>query len=282
MSDETIESGPRPLVVLAGGGRFPALVAASARRAGRQVSIAGIIGEADRTIEAFDHLWIGRGHVSRLIAFAKKRGAGDLVIVGGIKAKRPPTFAEFDLADVWIVLTHLPLLLRREDGILRRVARFFEGRGLRVIGAAEAAPDLLMPAGALGAVQPSAEAEASIRLGVAAAMDHGLGDVGQGVVMLGPDVVLREGWAGTDAMIADFAALPDKGSAPGVLVKCPKPIQDMRLDMPAIGPETVRAAAAAGLAGIAVIAGQTLVAEREAVATLADRAGLFVYGVEAA
>lgn len=275
-------TSPEPLVILAGGGRFPALVAQAARAAGRPVTIAGIRGEADPEIEAFDHVWIGRGHLSRLIRLARRKGARDLVIVGGMKERRMPRLSEIDLADVLVVARHWRLLTHGEDGILRRLARLFEARGLRVIGAAEAAPQLLMPVGALGAKEPAAEALATIAFGVGAARRHGRGDVGQGVVVDDHTVVLKEGPAGTDAMIAAFSALPCSKEKRGILVKCPKPIQDLRLDMPAIGPETVRAAAAAGLEGLAVIAGATLVADRDEVARIADETGLFVFGVDPA
>ncbi|NLH80806.1 MAG: UDP-2,3-diacylglucosamine diphosphatase LpxI [Phyllobacteriaceae bacterium] len=272
-------TSPEPLVILAGGGRFPVLVAEAARAAGRPVTLAGIRGEADPAIEAFDHVWIGRGHVSRLMRLARARRARDLVIVGGMKERRMPRFSEIDLVDLLVVLRHWRLLTHGEDGILRRIARLFEARGLRVVGAGEAAPGLLMPAGALGHVVPDAAARAAIAAGVDAATRHGRGDLGQGVIVVGETVVAKEGWAGTDAMLAAFAAEPKPVDAPAVLVKCPKPIQDLRLDMPAIGPETVRAAAAAGLSGIAVMAGATLVADRADLVAAADAAGLFVWGV---
>ncbi len=265
--------------MLAGGGRFPVLVAEAARAAGRPVTLAGIRGEADPAIEAFDHVWIGRGHVSRLMRLARARNARDLVIVGGMKERRMPRLSEIDLADLLLVLRHWRLLTHGEDGILRRIARVFEARGLRVVGAGEAAPELLMPAGALGRVVPDAAARAAIAAGVEAAHRHGRGDLGQGVIVVGTTVVAKEGWAGTDAMVAGFAAAPKPSGGPAVLVKCPKPIQDLRLDMPAIGPDTIRSAAAAGLAGIAVMAGATLVADRADLVAAADAAGLFVWGV---
>jgi len=268
-----------PLIILAGGGRFPILVAEAARAAGRPVTLAGIRGEADPAIAAFDHVWIGRGHVSRLIRLARARGARQLVIVGGMKERRMPRLSEVDLADLFVVLRHWRLLTHGEDGILRRIARLFEARGLRVVGAGEAAPQLLMPTGALGRVVPDAAARAAIAVGVDAATRHGRGDLGQGVIVVGETVAAKEGWAGTDAMLAAFAAAPRATEGPAVLVKCPKPIQDLRLDMPAIGPETIRSAAAAGLSGIAVVAGATLVADRAELVAAADAAGLFVFGV---
>lgn len=268
-----------PLVVLAGGGRFPVLIAAALTARGRPVTIAGIRGEADPAIEAFDHVWIGRGHLSRLMRLARVKGARDLVIVGGMKERRMPHLTEFDFADIVELVRNWRLLTHGEDGVLRRIARLLEARGLRVVGVGEAAPELLMPVGPLGAIRPNAAGLASIAHGHRAARRHGRGDVGQGVIVTDHTVVLKEGSSGTDAMIAAFAATPCSKERRGILVKCPKPIQDLRLDTPAIGPETVRAAAAAGLEGIAVVAGATLVADRDEVARIADAAGLFVWGI---
>lgn len=269
-------------MILAGGGRFPVLIAEAARARGRAVTIAGIRGEADPAIEAFDHVWIGRGHLSRLIRLARRVGARDLVIIGGMKERRMPRLSEFDLTDLVEIVRHWRLLTHGEDGILRRLARLFEARGLRVVGAGEVAPELLMPLGALGAHRPDADALDTIAFGVTEARHHGRGDVGQGVVVADHTVLVKEGTAGTDAMIAALVALPSSIKSRGVVVKCPKPIQDIRLDMPAIGPATVRAAAAAGLRGLAVVAGETLVADRDELVRVADAAGLFVWGVDAA
>ncbi len=95
-------------------------------------------------------------------------------------------------------------------------------------------------------------------------------------------IVAVEAAEGTDGMLARVAALRAEGRIPapkGVLVKAPKPQQDRRFDLPSIGPKTVEAAAGAGLAGVAVIAGETVVADPAALADAADRAGLFVIGV---
>ena len=273
-------AGTDPLIVLAGGGRFPVLVAEAVTARGRAVTIAGIRGEADPSIEAFDHVWIGRGHLSRLIRLAKREGARDLVIIGAMKERRMPRLSEIDLADLVELVRNWRILTHGEDGVLRRIARLFEARGLRVVGAGEAAPELLMPVGALGRVVPDETRRAAILFGLGEARRHGAGDVGQGVIVTDRTVVLKEGTAGTDAMIAAFAAMPCSRERRGILVKCPKPIQDLRLDTPVIGPETVRAAAAAGLEGLALLAGATLVADRAEVARIADAAGLFVWGID--
>ena len=269
------------LVILAGGGRFPVLVAEAARRQGRDVTIAAIRGEADEAITQFPHRWIGRGQLGTLMKLMRAEGARDLVIVGGIKARRLPRLSELDLGGILEVIRHWRILRHGDDGLLRKIARLFEMRGLRVVGAAEVAPELLMPKGALGHLMPTATDLVDMSIGLSGARAHGREDRGQAVIVRHGVVVLKEGPEGTDAMIASFGVMRAAGSVDGgILIKCPKPRQDRRLDMPAIGPETVRSATAAGLRGIAVEAGGTIVADREEMVRLADAAGIFVWGMD--
>lgn len=269
-----------PLVLLAGGGRFPFLVARAVEARGRRVAIAALKGEADAGLETFPHIWIGRGQLGALMRLIRREGARDLCIIGGVRNRRMPGLSEIDLGGLLEVIRNWRILTLGDDSLLRKLARGFETRGLRVVGAAEVAPELVMPAGPLGAVTPTECDWVDIGCGVAAARAHGRRDLGQAVIAAGGAVVVKEGPAGTDAMMAAHAAMrTDATTRCGVLVKCLKPTQDRRLDMPAIGPDTVRVAAASGLRGIAVEAGATLVADRDEVARLADAAGLFVVGV---
>lgn len=272
------EGSSGPLGILAGGGDFPALVAAAARAAGREVVIAAIRGEADPAIEAYPHRWIGRGQLGTLLALLRQHGARELVIVGGMRERRLPRLSEIDLGAIVELLRNWRILRHGDDGLLRKIARIFERRGIRVVGAAEVAPHLLVPAGALGSLAPDPASVADIAVGVAAARAHGARDLGQAVIVEGGRIVAREGAEGTDAMLAAHTATRAPGAPRGVLVKCPKPTQDLRLDMPAIGPATVTGAARAGLAGIAVEAGGTLVADAGAVGRGATEAGIFVWG----
>ena len=149
------------------------------------------------------------------------------------------------------------------------------------------APDILAPAGALTRAQPSERDHTDIALGFDYLRAAGPFDVGQAVVVSGRHVLAVEAVEGTDQMLARVAELRRNGrlQAPagsGVLVKAPKPGQDRRFDLPTVGPETVERVVAAGLAGIAIVAGSTVIAEPERLVETADRAGIFVVGVPAA
>jgi DUF1009 family protein len=170
-----------------------------------------------------------------------------------------------------------------DDHLLSGVARIFEDHGFRLLGAHEVAPDILVGEGPLGAHKPGDTDAADIARGLALLHAIGPYDVGQAAVISNNHVLALEASEGTDGMLARVAELRRAGRVRarkgGVLVKAPKPGQDRRFDLPSIGPRTVENADAAGLSGIAVIAGGTIVAEPQALIAAADKAGLFVIGI---
>jgi DUF1009 family protein len=269
-----------PLAIIAGGGALPSALAEAATRSGRSVHILGIRGEAESSIARYPHTWLKWGEVGRLFATLESQGCHDLVIAGAVT--RP------DLANVRFdfgAIRNLPFLLSLgiggDDQVLSSIVRFLEGKGYRVRGAGEVAPELLAGEGALGAKGPSAEQRADIDMAFRVVEALGRLDVGQGAVVAKGRVIAVEAAEGTDAMLArcgDIRQDRRRRDREGVLVKAPKPGQEERVDMPAIGPDTVRNAAEAGLAGIAVAAGRVLIAERDATIAAADEHGLFLWG----
>jgi UDP-2,3-diacylglucosamine hydrolase len=271
-----------PLGIIAGRGPLPCVLAEAASARGLPLHIIAIRGEAREEIERFPHTWIKWGEIGKMFAALDKNGCGDLVIIGGVS--RP------DLANVRLdlgALKTLPFLLSLgkggDDHVLSRIVRFFEDKGYRVHGAGDVAPNLLAGAGTLGGKAPSADDKADIAMGFKVVGALGRLDVGQAAVVVKGHVLAVEAAEGTDAMLARCAELRQSGrtrrhARAGVLVKAPKPGQEERVDLPTIGPETVRKAAAAGLAGIAVAAGQVLMAERAATIEAANQNGLFLVG----
>jgi DUF1009 family protein len=171
-----------------------------------------------------------------------------------------------------------------DNHLLSGMSKLLEDEGLHLVGAHEVAPEILVPEGALGRAQPSERDRADIALGLDYLHAAGRFDIGQAVVVAGRHVLAVEAAEGTDAMLGRVAEMRANGRvrAPrgtGVLVKAPKPTQDRRFDLPSIGPRTIEGAGRAGLAGIAVVAGSTIVAEFEQLVTAADRANVFVLGV---
>jgi DUF1009 family protein len=169
-----------------------------------------------------------------------------------------------------------------DDHLMSGIMKVFEELGFRPVGAHEIAPEILMPEGVIGRFQPSESHRVDIALGLSLLRAIGPFDVGQGTIVAGGHVLAVEAAEGTDEMLAQVAELRRKGRirAPGgVLVKAPKPGQDRRIDLPTIGPQTIAGAARAGLAGIAVVAGEAIMAEPALVATAADRARVFIVGM---
>jgi UDP-2,3-diacylglucosamine hydrolase len=272
-----------PLGIIAGGGPLPCVLADAAASRGLELHIVGIRGEAREEIERFPHTWMKWGEVGKLFSALDDKGCRDLVIIGGVT--RPDLAnVKFDLG----AIRNLPFLVSLgmgggDDHVLSSIVRFLESKGYRVHGAGDVAPELLAGPGRLGDRAPSADDKADIAMGLKVVGALGRLDVGQAAVVVKGHVLAVEAAEGTDAMLARCAELRSSGrtrrhARAGVLVKAPKPGQEERVDLPTIGPETVRKAAAAGLAGIAVAAGQVLMAERAATIEAANQNGLFLVG----
>jgi UDP-2,3-diacylglucosamine hydrolase len=271
-----------PLAILAGGGAFPLEVAGEARRAGRDPFLIGVVGATDSAIEAYPHVWVRMGEVGKLFAALKERAIAEMVIIG---AMTRPDFADLRLD--WGAVKRaagLAQLFRRGDnGLLAGLAAIIEREGVRVVGAHEVAPRLLAPFGPIGARAPSEEDETDIAYGARLLGALSAFDAGQGAIVAAGRVLAIEAAEGTDAMLARVAEMRANGrlrlsGVAGVLVKAPKRGQDLRLDMPAVGPKTIEGAVKAQLRGVAIAAGRVLVLERALCACQADAAGLFVAG----
>jgi DUF1009 family protein len=267
--------------ILAGGGRLPLTIAESVAQRGGAPHIVGIEGEADAQIARFPHTWVNWGQVGRMVSTLREEGGGRMVIAGSVR--RPDLWK---LRPDWGFLRSVPQVLAMmkggDDSVLSRVVRFFEAKGLEVRGAHEVAPDLLMERGRLGAVALDSQSRCDAELGFAVRAALGPLDAGQAVAVANGKVLAIEGAEGTDAMLKRVAALrADRaGAGPsGVLAKGPKPGQELRVDMPAIGPRTVELAAEAGLAGIAVEAGAVLLLDRGEALKAADARGIAIEGL---
>jgi len=271
--------GRAALGILAGGGRLPGRVAAAAAAAGRAVFIVGLDGFADSAVLApWPHAMVRVGAVGRILAVLRTNRCRDVVLIGTVR--RPSIFdLRQDAEGVRLLARAGRAAFAGDDGLLAAVMKVLGEEGFHVIGAHEILHEALAPAGVLGAVVPDAQAMADIDRGVVVARALGAVDVGQGCVVQQGLVLAVEAIEGTDAMLARCAGLARPGPG-GVLVKLVKPEQDHRADLPTIGPETVRAAAEAGLRGIVFVAGATLLADRAAAIDAADRAGLFLLGLD--
>ena len=272
-----------PIGIICGGGSIPLAVARAVRARGREVVLFPLHGFADKAVERFPHHWVHLGAVGRLLSAMRKAGCKEIVLIGSLVRPRP-WHVRFDLTTFFVLAKLAPHFRGGDDRLLKAVAALFEERGFRLVGAHEVAPEILMPAGVAGKVEPGKAEREDVTLGLDLLRTIGPFDVGQAAAVANRHVIAVEAAEGTAGMLARIAELRRSGrlklpARAGVLVKAPKPGQDRRVDLPAIGPDTVAQARAAGLAGIAVEAGGTIVADTAALVRAADKAGLFVIGV---
>lgn len=265
------------LGLIAGKGELPVLILDAARAEGRSVFVLALEGQTSAgLVDGFEHDWIPLGGVGRGIDALKAAGAEEVVFAGGV---RRPSLLKLGLdARAAKLLAKVGRAALGDDKILSVLVRELESEGFRVLGADDVLSGLLATRGPMGRVTPDEVAEADIARGIGVAQALGRLDIGQAVVVQQGFVLGVEAVEGTDALIARAGELGREGPG-GVLVKVKKPGQERRTDLPTIGAGTVEACARAGLRGIAVEAGATLVLGREAVIEAADRAGLFVTGI---
>jgi DUF1009 family protein len=271
-----------PLGIICGGGGLALEAAHCARRNGREVFMVGIVGSASAELEAFPHVWMRLGEVGKLFATLRERAIVEIAILGSV---RRPEFSDlkFDWGAVKRVGDVARLFRGGDNTLLAGVARLLELEGLRIVGPRDFAPQLLAQAGVIAGRAPDGEAGADITFGAALLGALSPFDVGQGAVVANGRVLAVEAAEGTGAMLARVAQMRASGrlrlkGRAGVFVKAAKRGQDMRLDLPAVGLETIEVAASAELSGLAIAAGEVLIADRRAFASAAAAAGLFVVG----
>jgi DUF1009 family protein len=284
-ADRVIDASS-PIGVIAAGGVMPFAVADSLVARGFRPVLFALKGACDPVAVArFRHHWIALGQLGRAARLFRAEGCRDLVFIGALVR---PALSELRLD--WGTLRAIGRVAAAfrggDDHLLSGIGRIFEQDGFRMVGIRDVAPDLLAPEGCFTRAAPDENAAADIARGREVLRALGPFDIGQAAIVIEGHVVAVEDIEGTDGLLARVARLRADGrirtsAARGVLVKAPKSGQDLRYDLPTIGPRTVEGAAAAGLAGVAVVAGSTLVAEPQAMIGAADAAGLFVTGLPA-
>jgi UDP-2,3-diacylglucosamine hydrolase len=275
-----------PVGLIAGGGVMPFAVANSLTARGIDSVMFALKGACDpKAAERFRHHWISVGQFGRAERLFRAENCRDLIFIGTLVR---PALSEIRLD--WKTLRVIGRVWTAfrggDDHLLSSIGRILEQDGFRLVGIKDVAPDLLMPEGCVTRRMPDKDAEADIARGQDVLRAIGPFDVGQAVVVIDGHVVGVEDIEGTDGLLARIARLRSEGrirapAARGVLVKAPKSGQDLRFDLPTVGPRTVEGAAAASLAGIAVAAGNTIAAEPQAMIEFADATGLFVTGLPA-
>ena len=274
--------------IIAGGGSLPVEIARALERQGKSPFVVLAAGEVDRVsdFDAYEQTTLMLEDVGSLLPTLKRHHITHLVTAGHITRRPKLSAMRLNLG----LLAWVPALLvgatRGDDTVLKLFVRRIERSGIKVVGAHEIVPELVAIEGSLTKTAPRKSDWRDIEAAYAAAKAIGALDIGQAAVAIGGRAIALEGIEGTDGLLERTRQLRDHGRLAGrtrgVLVKCAKPGQELRADLPSIGPQTVEAAHAAGLAGIAVEAGRSLILEGPATIARANALGLFLIGLPAA
>jgi DUF1009 family protein len=263
---------PDILGIIAGNGVYPRLLAEAARNAGvKTITAAAFTGETDPELEHHVHLieWMRVGQLNRLLKFFNQNKVHHAVMAGQIAPKNL-----FDLRPDWKALLLLGKLRERNaESIFAAIADELAAIDVKLLPATTFLEDCLASKGLIAGPKLSKREKEDVDLGWKIAKEISRLDIGQTVIVKDGTVVAVEAFEGTNDAIRRGGALARESA---IMVKVAKPNQDMRFDVPVIGVETLRVAAEAKIRVIAVEAGKTLLLERDAIATLADRSKISI------
>ena len=269
-----VASGER-LGLIAGNGRFPIIFADNARKLGYHVSAVAHEGETDP--ELANHVdrihWIKIGQLNKLITAFKSDQVHQAVMLGGIKKTHVFTTVRPDFRALALAAR---LALWKDDDILREIAKELEKEGITICVSTFGLEGILADEGSLTARVPSGKEWEDIRYGWDVAHDIGRLDIGQCVIVKDRVVVAVEAVEGTDEAIKRGGQLAKDGA---VVVKRCKPQQDLRFDLPAVGPRTIEIMASVNASVLAVEAGRTIILDRDLTLKKAQSAGIAVVGI---
>lgn len=270
------------LGLIAGGGDLPLAIAARCEAEGRPLFVVRLTSFADAHLVRYPGIEAGMAEIGKVLSALKAEGCTAVCFAGTVnrpdfKALKP------DLKGAMVLPGIIAAATKGDDALLRKILSVFEAEGYVIEGADDILGGETLPVGALGRVVPTEEQLFDLRKALHVAEKAGELDIGQGAVVCDGLVLAVEAQEGTDAMLNRVAGLPADlrgatGALKGALGKSPKPIQDLRVDMPVMGARTVENAAAAGLAGVGGIAGHLILIDRKAIIEASDRLGLFVWG----
>jgi DUF1009 family protein len=261
--------------LIAGKGDYPLLLAREARKAGVPVVLAALEGEtAPEVVELSSrHEWLRVGQLGRLSAFFRKNQVSQAVMAGQVTPGRL-----FDLKPDWRALLLLAKLRERNaEAIFGAIADFLAEEGVELLPATTFMEGYLAGVGHLGGAKPGRHFDREVGFGWKMAKEISRLDIGQTVVVRRGTVLAVEGFDGTDATIRRGGLL---GKGEAVVVKVAKPGQDMRFDVPVLGPRTLEVAAEAGVKAVVCEAKKTLLLFPEKLRELASQNGITLWGCE--
>lgn len=270
------------LGIIAGSGQFPFMVAEGARRAGCHITIVALRETADPDLKdcADVFKWAGLAKLGRWIRIFKKEGVNRVIMAGAVRKTtmyRPWRMLHLlpDLTSLRIWFFQIPD--KRNDTILSAVANELNKHGIIMQDCTTYTQEHLAPEGVLTKCQPSDAQRKDAQFGWKIAKEMGRLDVGQSIAVKEQEVIAVEAIEGTDRMIERAGVLCKQGG--WTLIKVAKPHQDMRFDVPTVGPDTIENLKRNGATMMVIEAGKTLIVEKEAMLSSAEKAGMVIVGM---
>jgi len=275
---------PKPnghLGIIAGAGRFPHMVATGARNAGCHVTVIGLRGLADPALAGVADVfrWAGMVRMGRWVRILKRQHADRVILAGSVR--KTDMYGRFRLLRLLPDLTALRIWFveltdKRNDAVLTAVADEFARHGITMEDCVKYSAEDMAPEGVLTSRQPTPAQIKDADFGWRIAREMGRLDIGQSIAVKETEVVAVEAIEGTDRMIARAGELCRQGG--WTLVKVAKPDQDIRFDVPTVGPDTIANLARHGAGMLVIEAGKTLIVDRTDMIAAADRAGIVILG----
>jgi hypothetical protein len=268
-------NSPPPLGLIAGNGRFPFLVAAAARKAGRRVVAVAVKEEASPELAgSVDEMhWVGLGQLGHCIEVLKAGGVSEAVMAGQVQHRRIFSGIVPDLKLAGVLVR---LAVKSTDSLIGGVAEALAREGITLLPSTALLEDQMATAGAMTRRKPGGDERRDIAYGLKVARTLSALDLGQTVVIKDRAAVALEAMEGTDEVIRRAGRLAGAGTT---VVKLAKPRQDMRFDVPVVGTRTLEAMREAEARTLAVEAGRTLLLDRAAVLAAADAGGIALWGI---
>ena len=265
--------------LIAGDGSFPLEVAKSISQKNKEIFIIAIKGSASKDIERYPHLWIRIGQIGKAIRALKENNCKELILIGGVK--KPNVWLlnpDFGALKLFFKLIVLPI--KGDASILKTLLNFLEkDNKFKVVGAEKYISYLLMSKGLIAGEKINEQANIDIDIAIENCKNIGSKDIGQACVVVNGQIIASEDSSGTDKMLRDIISKEIRFHNEGVLVKLAKPIQDRRVDLPAIGMQTIKLAKEIGLCGIAIEEKSSFISNKERVLKFANKSNIFIFGL---
>lgn len=261
--------------ILAGSGNLPIIIAKDAIKNDYKVTVIAIENLADKSIEDIAHKthWINVGRLGKLIKILKNEGISKIILAG--KVPKSLLYKSPITPDLRAIKLLFKMKVKSDDVMLKAFAEELMSEGIEIIDTATFSPEIITPEGLINSIPPSDEQIKDIDFGWHIAKEIGRLDIGQTVVVKGLSVMAVEAIEGTDEAIIRGGSLAGSGA---VVVKISKPQQDMRLDVPAVGLNTIRSMIKVKANVLAIEAGKSIIFDRDEFVRLADANNIAILG----